>query len=67
MQNGYCERFNRTFGEDVLDAYIFSDIEIMRSIIEEWKIDYNENHPHSSLGKLTPIEFKLKKSTKFVT
>lgn len=24
---------------------------------EEWMIDYNAEHSHDSLGKLTPIEF----------
>ena len=26
-------------------------------IIEDWRIDYNDNRPHSALGKLTPTEF----------
>jgi putative transposase len=26
MQNGYVERFNRTFREDILDAYLFSPV-----------------------------------------
>ena len=30
MQNAYVERFNRTFREDVLDAYIFEDINQVR-------------------------------------
>ncbi|MEP2759762.1 MAG: integrase core domain-containing protein, partial [Hyphomicrobiales bacterium] len=25
--------------------------------INEWRIDYNENRPHSSLGNLTPSDF----------
>lgn len=61
MQNGYCERFNRTFREDVLDAFIFENMENLRTIIEEWMNDYNYNHPHSSLGNYTPIEFKQRK------
>ena len=28
-----------------------------RHIIEEWRIDYNTNRPHSSLNGLTPTEF----------
>jgi putative transposase len=28
-----------------------------RARIEEWRIDYNQNRPHSSLGGLTPAEF----------
>jgi putative transposase len=28
-----------------------------RARIEVWRIDYNENRPHSALGGLTPAEF----------
>ena len=28
-----------------------------RQIIEEWRIDYNTNRPHTSLSGLTPTEF----------
>jgi len=58
MQNGYIERFNKTFREDVLDAFIFEDMNQMRSQIEEWMGDYNNEHPYSSLGDFSPVEFK---------
>jgi putative transposase len=61
MQNGYCERFNRTYREDVLDAYVFKDMAEIRSITEDWMEDYNNHHPHSSLADHTPIEFKNRK------
>lgn len=60
MQNGYCERFNRTFREDVLDAYLFEDINDLRSVIENWRHDYNHNHPHASIDNCSPIEFKAR-------
>jgi len=28
-----------------------------RKLIEEWRVDYNTNRPHSALGGLTPAEF----------
>ena len=58
MQSGYIERFNKTFREDVLDAIIFENINQMKIHIEEWMDDYNNEHPHSSLGDLSPVEFK---------
>lgn len=61
MQNGYVERFNRTFREDVLDAYLFESIQQIRELSDKWRDDYNNNHPHSSLGDSTPIEFKRKR------
>ena len=57
MQNGYVERFNRTFREDVLDAYLFSSISQYQIIADKWSEDYNDNHPHSSLDKKSPREF----------
>jgi putative transposase len=61
-QNGYVERFNRTFREDVLNAVIFKDLNQMQEHIEEWRKDYNHGHPHGSLKNMSPIEFKELKS-----
>lgn len=66
-QNAYIERFNRLFREDVLDAYLFEDLSKLKKLAEEWRIDYNLNHPHSSLGGISPMkylkELNLKMST----
>ncbi len=35
-----------------------------RKIIEGWRIDYNQTRLHSSLGDLTPAEFKLQELSK---
>ena len=56
-QNGFIERFNRTFREDVLDANIFERISQVRDLTNDWMEDYNYNHPHASLGNMSPIEF----------
>ena len=56
-QNGYVERFNKTFREDVLDAYLFRNIEEVRLQSELFREDFNENHPHKSLGKKSPNEY----------
>ena len=53
-QNAYIERFNRTFREDVLDAYLFDDLEEVRLIAEHWLEDYNTIHPHEALQGLSP-------------
>lgn len=63
-QNAYIERFNRYFREDVLDAYWFEDLNQLRIITEKWRDDYNENHPHKSLGRLTPNQFKSNRINK---
>jgi len=57
MQNGYVERFNRTFREDILDAYLFSSIRQFQIVADKIIDDYNDNHPHESLGGQSPKEF----------
>ena len=48
-QNAYIERFNRTFREDILDAYLFHSLEKVREIIEPWIDEYNAIRPHAAL------------------
>jgi putative transposase len=56
-QNAYIERFNRTFREDVLDAYLFSSIDEAREIAEQWLEEYNAIRPHDALQGQTPYQF----------
>ena len=57
VQNAYVERFNRLYREDVLDAYMFDNIRQVRVLSEKWMEDYNQLHPHKSLGGKSPNEF----------
>ncbi len=56
-QNAYIERFNRTFREDVLDAYLFHSLEEVRAVVEPWIEEYNAIRPHEALQGLTPYQF----------
>jgi putative transposase len=59
MQNGYIERFNRSYREDVLDANLFESIAQARLLSDEFMEDYNLHRPHESLGNLSPVNYRL--------
>ncbi len=54
-QNSIIERFNRTYRNNVLDPNLFSSIEEVREITQEWMYDYNYFRPHDGLKGKTPM------------
>ena len=56
-QNAYIESFNGRFPDECLNQHWFTSIGEARQIIEDWRIDYNTERPHSSLKYQTPEEF----------
>lgn len=65
-QNGYIERFNRTYREDILDAHLFRDIEEVNLETERFREDYNNYHPRKSLGRKSPREYLEEYSKNYV-
>ena len=57
MQNGRCESFNGRLREECLRVSWFENLFDARRKIADWRTDYNEQRPHSSLGYRTPNEF----------
>lgn len=56
-QNAFIERFNRSYREDVLDAYLFDSLEQLKELSYNWQDDYNEKHPHRSLKNVSPLKY----------
>jgi len=57
VENCYVESFNGKFRDECLNDHWFLDLGDARTKIEDWRTDYNEVRPHSSLGDLTPKEY----------
>jgi putative transposase len=56
-QNAFVESFNGRFRDECLNEHWFESLAEAREVIEEWRLDYNQVRPHSSLGDLTPEEY----------
>lgn len=57
MQNGYVESFNGRLRDECLNASWFLNVVDAKEKIECWRVEYNSDHPHSSLDYRTPAEF----------
>jgi putative transposase len=57
-QNGLDESFNGKFRDECLSIEWFRTRPEAMAVIETWRRHYNDVRPHSSLGQLTPAEFK---------
>jgi transposase InsO family protein len=57
IQNGYVESFHGRFSDEFLNANGFLRIGDAKLKIEQWRMEYNEERPHSSLAYSTPREY----------
>ena len=67
VDNSFIESFNGRFRDECLNDHWFTSLDEARRIIEDWRIDYNSERPHTSLGDLTPEEFLIKEHKKSST
>lgn len=56
-QNAYIERFNGSFRNGVLDAYLFNSLDDLREQAAIWMEDYNHHRPHDGCKKLPPVRY----------
>ena len=48
-ENGFCESFNGTFRDNLLDGEIFYSLQEAKVVLGEWVKHYNHERPHSIL------------------
>ena len=53
-ENGYIESFNGKLRDELLDREIFTTLTEAKALIEQWRREYNQVLPHSSLGYQPP-------------
>lgn len=56
-QNAYCESFNARLRDECLNTQWFNTLAEAKDNIEEWRKEFNEQRPHSSLNYKTPKQF----------
>ena len=56
-QNAWIESFNGRLRDEFLNGHRFDSLLEAQVLIEDWRIDYNMNRPHSAHGWLSPNEF----------
>lgn len=57
-QNGVIEAYHKTFKRECVWQHRFINLEHVSRIVLPWIDGYNESRPHSSLGYLTPAEWR---------
>lgn len=67
VENAFIESFNGRLRDECLNVHQFRSLNEARTIIEAWRLDYNQHRPHSSLGHLTPNEFLKQRQGKETT
>lgn len=60
IENAFVESFNGKLRDECLNEHWFTGLNDARFTIETWRRDYNHVRPHSSLGGLTPAEYRRK-------
>jgi putative transposase len=53
-ENGYCESFNGTLRDELLNGEIFYGVKEAQVLVNQWVHHYNTTRPHSSLGYKPP-------------
>lgn len=58
VQNAFIEGFNARLRDECLNGHWFLSLADAQRIVGAWRINDNRSRPHSSLGNLTPEEYR---------
>ena len=56
-QNAFIESFNGRLRDELLNETLFISLSYARSLLAEWRLDYNTVRPHSAIGNVPPADF----------
>lgn len=56
-ENAFIESFNARLRDSCLNLHWFTSLAEAQEEIGKWRLDYNYERPHGSLGGLTPVAF----------
>jgi len=57
MDNGFIESFNGKLRDECLSVHWFESLSEAQRLIGQWRCEYNERRPHSSLGNRAPAAY----------
>ena len=56
-ENGYVESFNSRLRDELLDRELFLCLDEPRFVLDDWRMDYNHQRPHSGINWQTPAAY----------
>lgn len=57
VENCFIESFNARLRDECLNQHHFATLAEAQERLEAWRVEYNTERPHSSLGNRTPAEY----------
>ncbi|WP_404935695.1 MULTISPECIES: integrase core domain-containing protein [unclassified Roseateles] len=56
-----CRGLNKTYRTVVLDCYVLVLLAEVRAVTTVWLQRYNHHRPHEALGRVPPVEYRMKR------
>ena len=64
-EQAHIESFHDKFRDECLNSELFESLAVGKVIVDQWRKEYNQQRPHSSLGNQTPDGFAAICNRKF--